>query len=60
VSALDDYPRELSLVQRRGKWLLVIHGRDVTGEAEAAQRWVVEGIAEAYASMRRDMEAGNA
>jgi hypothetical protein len=56
MSAITDYPRELSLGQRRGKWVLSIHGPDVSGEAASSSREVVEAIAEAYAAMRRDTE----
>jgi hypothetical protein len=44
---------EFSLGQRRGKWVLVIHAPDLTGEVVSSQRWVVEGVAKAYRQMQR-------
>lgn len=52
MTALEDFPRELTLTRRRGKWVLSIHGPDVEGEASS--RGIVEAIAEAYGAMRRD------
>jgi hypothetical protein len=54
VSALESFPRELSLSQRRGKWVLAIHGPDVSGEAESSSREFMEIVAEAYAAMRTE------
>jgi hypothetical protein len=55
MSALTDHPRELSLSQRRGKWVLAIHDHPrLSGEAESSSRALVEALAEAYAALRRE------
>jgi hypothetical protein len=55
MTALTDYPRELSLSYRRGKWVLSVHDHPrLSGEAESSSRAVVEALAEAYAALRRE------
>jgi hypothetical protein len=58
MSALESFPRELSLGQRRGEWVLAIHGPGVSGEAVSSSRAVVEAIAEAYAAALHPEVAG--
>jgi hypothetical protein len=54
MSAIDDYPRELSLTKLGGKWLLVIDAPDLRGRIESGDRKPLEDIAEAYAAMRQE------
>ena len=54
MSALEEYAREVSLGQRRGKWVLTIHAPDLHGEAISSSRETVEALAGAYGLMRAD------
>ena len=61
MSALDEYPRELLLSSHRTRkgirWTLEITAPDISGEVISSSEDVILGIAEAYAAMRRDLEA---
>jgi hypothetical protein len=55
VSALEDFPRELSLRERRGQWVLSIRDdlAGMRGAVETGRREDAEAVAEVYAAWRR-------
>ena len=60
MSAIEDYPRELTLTERPGRlarWVLSVHAPDLAGEISSSDKGTVEAMAEAYGAMRRDQEA---
>jgi len=57
VSALEDFPQDMTLVQVRDRWILHFHAKDIQGRAYSSSRDFLLGLAEEYARMRRDQEA---
>lgn len=55
MSAIDENPREFSLVQRRGRWVLLIHAPSLDGEASSFSRETVEAIARELAPAVRHL-----
>ena len=62
MTALEDFPRELTLTERPGRlarWVLSIHAPDLSGEISSSSKATVEAMAEAYGAMRRDQESAD-
>lgn len=54
MTAIEEFPGELSIVACRGGWKLLIHGPHLSGEVTTGRREFLELIADAYAEVRRD------
>lgn len=60
MTALEEFPAELAIQSRNGRWMLVISGPDLHGTASSTDRDMVLAIAEAYGQMRRKQLAAAA
>ena len=57
MTAVDDYPGELTLHETGRGWILSIESEDVWGECYSSSREFLLAITECYAAMRRDQAA---
>ena len=60
MTALEDFPRDMSLIQVGNRWVLHLHARGLQGRVSSPDRELLAGIAEAYGQMRRDQEPAKA
>jgi hypothetical protein len=57
MTALEEFRRDMSLIEYRGEYVLQFHSRELRDHVSSSSREWLVGLAEAYGQMRRDQAA---